>query len=475
MSWFARNMPTVARLFAKSAPTERGTRDPRRGAIISQLPLYLQIQRIGGNLTPAQVSEIIRQADLGYMWRLMDLANEARQRDCHLQSVLQTRELAVAGLEWQVVSRVAPGAKKAKLRDTKAAEFVQEKLREVGSFSTLIQHLAGGKYYGYAVAESFWKKDGEYVVPLRFDVVPARRFIFDMQTGVLMWCDLSAGMNIPGVDLQKEYPGRFVQFQPRVNGDVPCREGLVRVLMWAALFRNWDIRDWLTLAELSWKPWRTGAYEKNAEEQDIANLTSVLEGMAANGVAVYPKTTEVKVEWPKNSTTGTSAHKELFDTLGAEISKAVVGQTLTTEQGARGSQALGRIHNEVRRDILEADARDIAEIIERDIIGPMVRMNFGEDVAIPHFSFITDDSADIEKVAIALDKLCGPNVRLQVSQKHVRDECGIPEPEDGEELCGPTAEDIEASKPPAPGEEPPPGQEPGPNDKPAEEKPKKAA
>lgn len=477
MSWVERHLPTFARWAsgASHAIEVRGTRDPRRGAVITQLPLYLQMQRIGGNVTPAQVSEIIRQADLGRMYQLMDLANESRQRDCHLQSVLQTRELAVAGLEWQVVPRIAKGAKKARLRDTKAAEFVQEKLREAKEFPTLLAHLIGAKYYGYSVAEIFWKKDGEHVVPSHFEAVPQRRFIFDIKTGDLNWCDLSGGMTYPGVNLQREYPGRFIQFQPRVNGDVPCREGLVRVLMWVALFRNWDLRDWMTLAELAWKPWRTGSYEKNAQDEDIDNLTTVLEGMTANGVAVYPNTTEVKIEWPKAAPKGGSTHKELFDAMGAEMSKAVVGQTLTTEQGARGSQALGRIHNEVRRDLLEADARDVAAIIERDIIEPMVRMNFGEDVKVPKLEFITDDSADVAALATAMEKLCGPNVRLRVSQAHVRDVAGIPEPEEGEELCGPDPNDDEddAEDDPKPGEDPPLDDKPA--EEPVEEKPKKAA
>ena len=60
--------------------------------------LYYQHTRIGGSLTPEDVSNILRTADTGYMWRLADLANESRQKDCHLQSILGTREMAIAGM-----------------------------------------------------------------------------------------------------------------------------------------------------------------------------------------------------------------------------------------------------------------------------------------------------------------------------------------------------------------------------------------
>ena len=48
--------------------------------IVSDLPLYLQLQRIGGKLTPQEVSSILQQADSGYTWRLVDLANKRGKR-----------------------------------------------------------------------------------------------------------------------------------------------------------------------------------------------------------------------------------------------------------------------------------------------------------------------------------------------------------------------------------------------------------
>ena len=433
-----------------AAAVERATPSPRprpNGRIVPELPLYLQIQRIGGNLTPHQVSEIIRQADVGYMWRLIDLANEARQKDCHLQSVLQTRELALTGLPWQVTAFKTPNAKKGKKRDQKAADFVTECLSQVPDLSDVVAHITGANYLGYAVSEIVYAKDGAYVVPAQFQPISARRFVFDLEHGTLRWCDINGGMPYPGIDLRTTYPAKFLQFQPRVNGDVPCREGLVRVLMWAALFRNWTTRDWLALAELAWKPWRTGQYKKTASKEDIDNLEAILDAMSASGVATYPETTEVKVEWPKNAITGTSAHHELFDTLGAEMSKAVLGQTLTTEQGSRGSHALGRVHDNVRKDILEADARAVAGVVNRDLIVPLVKMNFGDVVSPPRFEFITEDAQDLAQYSGAILNL--RKAGLRIPAKPVRDTAGIPEPDEGEETLGDADERDESD-----GEEP---------------------
>lgn len=415
---------------------------------MTTLPIYLQLARVAGPLTPHDVSSILRQADIGYMWRYVDLCNELRQKDGHLQSVLQTRELALTGLEWQILPFKTQSAKSAKLRDRKAAEFCTEALRQctgavtkdgkvLTGLAQMIAHIVGGYYPGYSVAETVYKKDGGDIIPAGFDCVSARRFIHDIQSGKLRWCDITAGMSIPGIDLRTEYPGQFIQFEPRVNGDVPTREGLGRVLVWAALFRNWDLRDWLQLAELAWKPWRTGKYNKSAEQADVDGLFAILDNMSGSGVATYPDNVELNVLWPKNGGKGTSAHKELFDTMGAEMSKAVIGQTLTTEQGQRGSQALGRVHNDVRRDILVADARAVGAVIKRDLLTPLVRMNFAEDVVVPEFEFITEDAEDVVAFSTAIKNLSGagsPGVRIPV--RHIYEVCGIPEPEKDEECVG---------------------------------------
>lgn len=431
--------------------------------IVGTLPLSLQLQRIGGGLTPQQVSSIIRDADSGYMWRLIDLGNEARQKDCHLQSVLYTRESALAGLDWEVRPSKKPGRKEPLAKDRRIAEFTEAAIRqavvpyeshELCGFPDLVAHLNGAVFPGYAVSEIDWKKDGASIVPRGFSRISARRFRFNIESGRLEWWDQGFGM-AEGVDFAEKYPGKFICHKPRINGDVPCREGLIRVLMWAALFRNWDIRDWLSLAELAWKPWRTGKYQKAASQEDIDNLESVLESLTTSGVATYPETTELEIHFPSGNAGTNATHQELANFMAAEMSKAVLGQTLTTEAGTRGARSLGDVHDEVRKDIREADAMAVAATIRRDLIVPLVRMNFGPTAAIPDFQFITEESADLKAFGEGVKNLFDAGTKIP--QSWVRDQAGIPEPEEGEELLGAQEVDVsefDATKPNKPSTDP---------------------
>lgn len=420
----------------------------RGGKVIGNLSLWEQFQRVGGGLTPERVTQIVRLADVGDMTQLMDLANDARQKDCHLQGVLLTSEEAVAGLAWELVE-----PKKATKKEKKLVEWLDTTLRARDGIDGLIAHQTGARYYGYAVSEILYSKEKGLLVPVHYEPVAPRRFGFNIETGAFIWRDMA--MEHAGVDFRAVYPNKFVVSQPRVTGDVPCREGLVRVLMWAALFRNWSLSDWLRLGEIAWKPWRTGKYQKNASGEDIAALWETLEQLTASGIAALPETTDLKVEWPAGAAGKTSSHGEVFDKMAAEMSKAVLGQTLTTEQGNVGSQALGNVQNEVRKDLRDASAKGVAGDINRDLITVLVRLNYGTAVRPPALRFITEDAKDITSFGSGVKSLKEAGTRIP--QSWVRDRAGIPEPKDDEPCLGDNEVDDTATKPPTPPKEDPNG------------------
>ena len=54
-------------------------------------------------LTPNRLAEIFREADLGDVYRQMELFEEMEEKDAHLASLLQTRKLAVLSKDYEIL------------------------------------------------------------------------------------------------------------------------------------------------------------------------------------------------------------------------------------------------------------------------------------------------------------------------------------------------------------------------------------
>ncbi|HLT43784.1 MAG TPA: DUF935 family protein, partial [Luteimonas sp.] len=78
-------------------------------------------------------------------------------RDDQVQACFAQRRLAVVSREWEVV----PGGDTP--ADEEAAEFLREQLRRI-DFDSVTDKMLYGVYYGYAVAECLWAREGSRVV-----------------------------------------------------------------------------------------------------------------------------------------------------------------------------------------------------------------------------------------------------------------------------------------------------------------------
>ena len=435
----------------KSAPRpppaeEKAKPRAKRGTVVEDLPLWNQASRIGGGLTPLVVSNIIREADGGDVRRLVDLINECRQRDCHLQAVCSVHEETIAALPFQVVL----GDPKARKRDQKAAEWAQTVLLASPEFRRALADLTGAYLYGFCVLEIVWERDrAGRIVPSRFRLVHPRRFKFRPEDGRLVLHDVGG----QEVDLLGLYPNKFIVCAPRVNGDAPHREGLMRPLVWMSFMRNWSIADWLKTGEMSWKPWRVGKYKKGGgtSTEDREDLETIMRRMTTEFAAVIPDSTEIEITWPSGATQRGSAHAEIVTSLANEMSKAVLGQTETTQASSSSGYAQAKVHDAVRRDLLEARARQIATDITRCLVEPMVRLNYGDGVAVPRFEFVTQDAPDLEKFSKAVAAMRAAGAAIPAAWFY--EEAGIPQPQDGEDLLGGGVQGEEPEEP-KPGEKP---------------------
>lgn len=390
-------------------------------------------------LDPARLAGILRAAEQADPRAYLELAEEMEEKYLHYAAQLATRKRAVCGLEWQVVP--ASG----RLRDRKIAEAVEALVPLLEE--TLFDMLdALGK--GYSVTEITWSAKGSAWLPVALERRDPRWFQFDKVDGrTLRLRDIANPVD--GLALA---PGKFVVAEMGAKSGLPVRGGLARAAAWAYLFHNFSLRDWVTFCERYGMPLRLGRYHDGALPGDIDVLLSAVRGLGADAAAILPKGMEIEFPEIKSASATADLWEKLLAYLDAQVSKLVIGQTLTADsgRGGRGSYALGKVHNEVRIDILRADAKTICAALNRDLVRVLVDLNFGPQEAYPALRLPVDEPEDMVALAGNLKTLV--ELGQPVATEWVSGKFGIPLPEDGQAVLGKPA--AAEPVPPAPAAEP---------------------
>lgn len=377
-------------------------------------------------LTPDKLAAILRSANQGDMDALLTLAEEMEERDPHYASVLSTRKLAVVGLEQQLTW--APGDDD----DPRAAKILEAcaKLIEEPAFEGLKWHALDALAKPYAAVEVDWLTTTALWRPQGYEWRDQRWFQFDRVTGREL--RLKETGEPDGLPLD---PWKFlVMLSPRKSG-LPARGGLARLVAFSFVCKLYGHKDWMAYAEIFGIPLRLGRYGAGASVDDVEVLKRAVFGLGSDAAAVIPDS--MKIEFPNLAGAGGA---ELFMTLvnwiDSQVSKAVLGQTGTTDMQKGGGFAQATVLNEVRGDLLKADAKWLAAAITGCVLKFFVAFNFGADAPVPKLNLVVEENEDVQVLSTALGILIP--LGLKVDQDQVRKKLKLgPPPKDAELLTPP--------------------------------------
>jgi phage gp29-like protein len=398
-------------------------------------------------LTPARLAATLRAADHGDLIMQHRLFADMEERDAHLYAEIQKRKLALVGLDWTIAPpRNATAAEKAH------AEWLTEVLTDaVDPIEDLILALMDGVGHGFAPVELEWRSEGSELLPAFmprpqewFRLDRARRNITLRDTSpdgaplaAFGWCFHTHGKPKTG------YAGRM---------------GLHRVLAWPFLYKIYGIGDFAEFLETFGLPIIVGKYFSGASNEEKASLMRAVTALGHDARAIMPA--EMELEIQKIVGGGEkSPHLAMVDWADRAHSKAILGQTMSAEAKGGGlGSGNAQLHKEVRHDILEADAREIAGTITRDLLYPLIALNRGNIDGLrrcPRLVFDTSEAEDITSFADAVPKLVGVGMRIKTEWIH--EKLGIPLGGDEDEVLtvAAPAEVLNPELRPAPGKKTP--------------------
>lgn len=372
-------------------------------------------------LTPVKLAQIFREADYGDTMRQMELFEEMEEKDPHLFSQLQTRKNAVTGLDYEVIPFSDDEY------DKQIAEFVKQEIEGLENVEDVFMDLLDAIGKGVAVSEIIWNyQEGKTTIE---DIKwrHQKKFFWDQNDDFkVMTREFPQGIQVP--------ENKFIIHRYKARSGHPSRAGVLRVVAWMYLFKNYDIKDWVSFCEVFGMPLRLGKYNPSASEDDKLALMRALVMIGTDAAGIIPEGTEIEFK-ESSKTTSINVYESLARFCDEQMSKAILGQTLTSDSGG-GSYAQSKTHNEVRHDLTVADCKALAATLRRDLIRPLVLFNFGENKRIPHVRFDCEEADDLKETAdIYRTLIC--DMGLKIPTSHLYKKFSIPKPEDEEAVAMP--------------------------------------
>lgn len=376
-------------------------------------------------LTPTRLADILRQADQGEPLEYFEMAELIEERDLHYAGVLATRKRSVAQID------ITVEAASDKPEDVQRADLVREWLNRDELADEVFDMMdAVGKQISFT--EIVWDlSEGQYF-PKKLEWRDPRWFTFDRR-------DLKTPMLRGGIDgyaVAERLPAfKFITTQIKAKSGLPVRSGIARIAAWAWMFKAFTQRDWAIFTQTYGQPIRIGKFHEGATKEDRATLFRAVANIAGDCAAIVPESMNIEFIEAKNVTAGSELYEKRADWLDRQVSKAILGQTTTTD-AISGGHAVSQEHRQVQEDIETADCKSLAAAINRDLIRPWMDLEFGAPAngrgSYPRVVIARPKQEDLKQLTESLAALVP--LGLKVQQSEVRDKLGLSDPEAGSDV-----------------------------------------
>jgi len=283
---------------------------------------------------------------------------------------------------------------------------------------------------GYAGIDVGWQWDGKYHVPAKLSYIHATKLTFINTVTFPQWVnEYGIAEDIP------EF--RMLYHRHKAKSGHDTRSGVIRVCAWMFLFKRYAIKDWVSFCDIYGIPFRLGKYapgEGEQHEKEKKDLFNAVRSIGSDGAGIISRNAEIQFINAASQTGKDNIYQVLTDFCNKEMSKAILGNALATENYSTGARASSETGNKVRKDLVKGDAWGLAETINNQLIRPLIGYNFGWDAPLPVFRFDLDESEDLLQISQYYKNLV--EMGQPVSIEHISKRFGVPLPGATETLLG---------------------------------------
>lgn len=326
--------------------------------------------------------------------------------DGHLESVVGKRQNAIKNTPIVYVN------------NGKEDEEIN-KLINSEQFDNLIVDLLDSKFWGFTLTQInniFFDEDEEKYI-IDYDLIPRKHV--KPELGIV-------------TKNQTDQVGLYNYLEPPTSkyciwAGKKDDLGLFMKIAQYVIYKRGDFGDWAQYAEVFGMPFREYEYDPNDPKMRF-ELEKIAEAYAGAGFSISPQGSTFKLHQATTAASSNTVYKDLKTACNEEISKAIVGQTMTTDNGSSRSQA--EVHQDAENEIKEADRAFIIDILNGKF--KAVLKAFGFNVSGGEFKYKINKKVSELKERLDIDIRISE--RQPVSDEYFYEEYGIPKPDNYDEL-----------------------------------------
>ncbi len=373
-------------------------------------------------LTPRKLAQVLEEAEQGDILRQNELWEDMTEKDGHLFAEMSKRQRAILTVEWDLIA--PPNASK---EEQAATEHLKELIGAIDDLEDVFLGLASAVGPAFSCQEIQWELVGREWTPKKIEAKPQTWFTLDRETRSEIRL---RNLGVDGVPLN---PFGWITHLHRAKPGYIARAGLVRQLSWPYVFKTYSIGDLAEFLEIYGLPIRVGKYPPQASKEEKATLLRAVTNIGHDAAGIIPD--GMSLDFQEASDGKHDPFLGMVDLMERTESKVILGATLTSQaDGKTSTNALGRVHNDVRLDILASDARQLEATLRRDLIYPIGALNglVQDKRRCPRFRFDVQEEEDFETMAESIRTVV--DMGLAVPETWAREQLRIPEPQQGEKV-----------------------------------------
>jgi phage gp29-like protein len=305
--------------------------------------------------------------------------------DPHVGAVASSRKAGVKSMQWEIEPGEAPA---------QVVDFIRGIFADHIDVPRTTSQILNAPLFGYQPFEAMWGRVGNLAITTDLVAKPSEWFVYSDKNELLFrtrnnWNGEPVG------------PRKFLVARHEDSYENPYGEPALSKAFWWVSFKKGGIKFWVTFAEKYGMPFAVGKLPSGRDEKHRRDLLAGMKKMVQDACAVINDDQSIELLEAAGKSASSDLFKSLCEYCDTQISKGIVGQTLTTEIGQTGgANAAAQTHKDVLDEITSGDSR-IVEGIYDSLIRWNVEVNFAYTGKLPKFKlFYPEDlgrKADLSK------------------------------------------------------------------------------